>query len=351
MNKVAIIILSWNSKKYLNTFFESLSKITYPRENIKFFIADSGSTDGTVDFIKSLGWSNIDFTRLDKNYGFTGGNNILMQKALDENFDDLVLLNVDTHVEPNFLDDLLKKANSRKSIGIVQSLLLHYEDPTKIQSVGNQLHYLGYGWSGGNWLKKENTDIEKLSKDLMVYASGAAVLYKADMLREIGLFDNNYFSYHEDSDISLRAQLTGWQVVLAPESIVYHAYDFPTDKNKIRYFWNEKNRLYLVKKIYTKKTLFLISPMMFFMGCGQLIFSLKNGFFKEWLRSRTWILSNSKKLRQARKDVQKTRKITDRELFKNITSVIEYQSVSNPLLEKIANPIMKRYWQIIKKLI
>jgi len=347
-----IIILTWNGKKYLNKLFNSLDNLTYPKNSHKILVLDSGSTDGTIFYLEKLeSQGKIELIKLKENKGFTGGNNIGMQHALDNGAENIILLNQDTYVQPAFLEHLIAKTKSDKSIGVVQSLILHYKDKNKIQSFGNQLHYLGYGWSGGNWLEVNQTDILTESKNKMIYASGAAVLYTAKMLKEIGLFDENYFSYHEDSDICLRAKLRGYKVALAEKSIIYHDYDFPTDKNKLRYFWNEKNRIYLIKKFYTKKTFILLWPMRFFMSTGQLFFAIKNGYTWEWLKSRLWFLFNYKKLTKQRNKVQNSRKIPDSELIHNFASEILYQSVTNPLLEKVANPIMKIYWKIIKKFI
>ena len=291
----------------------------------------------------------IKFKKLDKNYGFAEGNNIGMREAIKAGAKNIVLLNQDTFVKPDFLDKLLETSKNNSQAGVIQPLILHYQDENKIQSWGNDLHYLGYGWSGGNW---EPYKLQATSYKLNIpYASGAAVLYKTEMLEKIGLFDKNYFSYHEDSDICLRAKLAGYQVILSPESIIHHDYDFPTDKNKIRYFWNEKNRIYLIKKIYTKKTLWLISPMNFFMSCGQLVFALKKGYFFEFLKSRFWFLFNWQKLSEARQQAQQLRTISDRELTQDFSSEIKYQPVSNPLLDKIGNPIMKVWWKLVRLII
>lgn len=347
-----IIILTWNGKKYLEKLFKSLENLSYPKDKYKVLVLDSGSTDGTVFHLEKLeAKGQIELIKLKKNLGFTGGNNVGMQHALDKGAENIVLLNQDTYIEPDFLEHLIAKANSDDQIGIVQPLILHYKEIDQIQSLGNQLHYLGYGWSGGNWLKLNETSVQEKSDEIMVYASGAAVLYTAKMLKEIGLFDENYFSYHEDTDICLRAKLRNYKVVLADKSVVYHDYDFPTDKNKIRYYWNEKNRIYLIKKFYTKRTFVILWPMRFFMACGQLVFAIKNGYTWEWLKSRLWFLVNSEKLNKQRDRVQNTRKIPDSELIHNFASEIIYQSVANPLLEKIANPIMKCYWWVVKKII
>ena len=350
-NMVYIIILVWNGKKYLSKLFSSLANLDYPKDKYKILVLDSGSTDGSRDYLRDLNDRQIiKLIELKKNLGFTGGNNLGMQHALKNKAKYIFLLNQDTFVKPDFLTELIKTAETDKKIGIVQSLTMHYNNPDKIQSLGNQLHYLGYGWSGGNWLPQDTPKFENEAKK-MVYASGAAVLYTAQMLNEIGLFDENFFAYHEDSDICLRAKLRGYKVVLAPKSIVYHDYDFAPDKNKLRYYWNERNRIYLILKNYSCKTILLIIPMMLAMDLGQLIFAIKKGYTWEWLKARLWIKFNLYKVLKVRHLVQKNRQISDKELMHNFASEIKYQSVKKFLLDKIGNPILKAYWNLIKKII
>jgi hypothetical protein len=350
---IYIIILTWNGIKYLPKLFESLAVLNYPKNDYKILVLDSGSTDGSVEFLEKLEVEGkIEFVKLAKNFGFAGGNNIAMEMALKKGAKFVTLLNQDSFVEPDFLAELVKTAEKNPKAWVIQPLILHYKDPKKIQTWGNDLHYLGYGWSGGNWTELKNAPLEKIAEARKIpYASGAGVLYKTEMLEKIGLFDENYFSYHEDSDICFRAKFSGHDVVLSPKSIVYHDYNFPTDKNKLRYFWNEKNRLYLILKFYHLKTLFLILPMMIFMDAGQLIFAFKNGYIFEWLKARLWFIFNANKLLKARKNAQKNRKISDKELTKDFSSEIKYQSVKNPLLDKIGNPVMKWYWWMVRKII
>jgi len=348
---VYIIILTWNGKKYLTKLYDSLDSLNYPREKYKILFIDSGSTDGSLNFLENLEKENkIKLIKLNKNLGFAGGNNVAIQYALDNGAKYVVLLNQDTFVESDFLNQLIGVADEDNEFGIVQPLILDYQKPNEVSSWGNELHFLAYGWCGGN-----HTDLTNSKRKLTIweinYASAAAVLYQADVLRKIGLFDENYFSYHEDSDICLRARLIGYKIVLAPKAIVYHDLTHPLNKNRSRYFWLEKNRLYLILKFYKLKTLFLIWPMNFAMCAGQFLFAVKNGYLGQFVKSRLWFVFNWRKLWQARSEIQKMRIISDYELMRNFQSEIKYQEVSNFLLDKIANPLMKRYWRIVKKLI
>lgn len=348
---IYIIILTWNGSKYLSKLFNSLQNLNYDQKKIKYIIIDSGSTDGTIKFLENLNWPNLQFVKLEKNIGFTSGNNIGLRSALENNAAYVVLLNQDTYVEPDFLIELIKTAESEKNIGIVQSLILYYDQPKEIASTGNQLNYLGFGWCALNHHPLASYQLPVTSYPNIVFASGAAVLYKGELLNKIGIFDENYFSYYEDTDICLRAQLQHYQTVLAPHAICYHDNRNPVSKNKIRYFWLERNRLYLLLKFYSLKTLILILPTFLGLELFKLIISLKKHYFWQFLKARLWFIFNFKKWFLARGEIQRNRKVGDRELTKDFVSEIIYQDTKNSLLNKIGNPIIKFYWQIIKQFI
>ncbi|MFH1376847.1 MAG: glycosyltransferase family 2 protein [Candidatus Woesearchaeota archaeon] len=342
---VYIVILTWNGMKYLPKLFKSLGNLDFNKEKLKIVVVDSGSTDGSREYLESL--DNVHLIKLDKNLGFVKGNNLGMQYALDDKAKYLVLLNQDMEVKEDFLNHLIHTAESNEKIGVVQPLIMYYNKKDQINSKGNLLHYLGYGYCEGN---HEKVIDNKKTKEI-TYASAAAVLYKSKMLKDVGLFDENIFSYHEDSEICLRARLRGYSAYLEPKSIVYHDYSFPTGKNKERYFWMEKNRIYIILKFYKLKTIFLILPMIWFMDLGQIYFAVTKGYFYQWLKSRFWFIFNFRKFYKARNKIQKNRQISDKELTRNFSSVIEYQEVDNFLLNKIANPVMKFYWKLVRKII
>jgi len=352
---IYIIILTWNGIKYLPKLFTSLGNLVFDKNKLKIIAVDSGSTDGSIEYLEKLETdplallgASLKLIKLNKNLGFVSGNNLGMRYALNNNAEYIVLLNQDIEVEPNFLNYLINTAEKDEKIGIVQPLILYYNNKNIINSSGNLLHYLGYGFCEGNHEKNINNNNK--TKEI-IYASAAAVLYKVDMLREIGLFDENIFAYHEDSEICLRAKLRGYKIFLDSRSVVYHDYSFPTTKNKQRYFWMEKNRLYIILKFYKLKTLILLFFIIIFMDLGQLYFAVIKGYLWQWFKSRLWFIFNFRSFLKARNQVQKNRQISDKELTENFVSEILYQEVDNFLLNKIANPMMKWYWRVVRRYI
>ncbi|MBU4332089.1 glycosyltransferase family 2 protein [Patescibacteria group bacterium] len=367
MKKAAVIIVTYNAEKYIEPLFESLAKQDYPKDDFRLFLVENKSEDKTIAEIKkwvdaeiNRNGSNIsnksnilnkDFLDVEiienkKNLGFAGGYNVGMNKSLDRGFDYIVLLNQDMEVDEHWLSEMVKKVESDKSIGAVQSLMLLTKKRDKINSTGERLNYLGIGYSGNyqlliiNYQPKDN---------IISYASGAAVLFKSDVLKRVGLFDESFFMYHEDSDLSWRVRLAGYDIVLADKAIVYHDYKF--NRNPKTFYWTEKNRLTFLLKNFEFKTLVLIFPIFAVMECGMLLHALVTGWFWQKIKSYGWVLRNLGNILKSRKEVQELRKVRDRDLKKYLVAGIEFGGLENVLLKYVANPVLKLYWWVVKRLI
>ena len=150
------------------------------------------------------------------NLGFAEGSNVGLRIALAAGARYVVLLNPDTVVEPQWLEELVRSAEVDDTIGVCQSKIYRYpaSSPPVINTVGNRLHYTGVGWCG----HLDEVDRGQFADDVEIpYASGAAMLVKSDVVRDIGLLDADLFMYHDDLDWSLRARLRGHRIVLRRE--------------------------------------------------------------------------------------------------------------------------------------
>ncbi len=366
MPKTAVIILNWNGKKYLPDCLSSLEKQDYPKNDREFILVDNASTDDSVTYAEE-NFPEITIIKNDKNYGFDKGNNIGMKYALDKGCEYIVLLNQDTSVEPDWLSELVKVAESDKKIGAAQSLMLYANQREcesesarnlKVNSWGNKLHFLGFGFCGGNNQKLEirNWKLDPSAPlcfvrddNSITYASGASVLLRATVLREIGGgFDEEYFLYHEDTDLSFRIKMAGYRVAFAPKSVMYHKYEFSRSIKK--FYYMERNRYRILLTYYKWPTLVFIFPAFIAMELGMWLFALKGGWWKEKLRAYGYILNpkNLADIFKKRSYIQRTRKIDDREFTKSFVGEIMYQDIDNPLLRYIANPVFKIYWKVAR---
>ncbi|OIO17732.1 hypothetical protein COV56_02565 [Candidatus Kuenenbacteria bacterium CG11_big_fil_rev_8_21_14_0_20_37_9] len=355
MSKVYIIIVTWNSGKYLSELFLSLRDLAYPKENWHLVVVDNASKDDTVEKLRQWQIKMHNFDKLivnEKNKGFSGGNNQGIKYALEHGADYSVLLNGDAVVTPNFLDILVTVMSKDDRLGIAQPLIMRYPEKNKVNNFGNCLNYCGFGYSFGDGMKKEDFLRQFKSENYEpAYCSFSAVVIKSQVFGSIGLLDELYFAYHEDTDFCLRARLAGWHLLAIKNAIVYHNYKFPADKNKIRYYWMEKNRMYLLFKFYKVRTWLLILPAIIPLELGLIIFSLLRGFALERAKAHLWVWKNFKSVLRGRKEIQTTRQYSDAKVFEFCSPVIEFQKIKNPLLDKIGNPFLKMYFRLIKKFI
>ncbi len=343
-SKVLIIILNYNGAEYIRDCFFSLQNINYPRDLFKILVIDNASTDNSVEMIEKS-WPDINIIKNEKNFGFTVGNNVGFKYAVDNNFDYVYLLNQDTAVEADFLIEAVKLAETDQSIGAVQSKLLLFQSK-KINSIGNEIHFLGFGYAGGYQMPDKEMAVKEIT-----YPSGAAVLVSVKALKEVGFFNEEFFAYHEDTDLGWRLWLCGYKVLLAPNSVVYHKYEFSRSIKK--YYYMERNRYLIMLQNYKMATIFLLLPALTAMDIAMFFYSFLGGFWKEEFKVYGYFFKQKSwdNILKSRQDISAKRKIKDREIIKRFTGKIEFQEVQNPLLKYIANPIFNLYWQIVKRLI
>lgn len=211
---VFIVIPNWNGKDLLADCLGSLESQTLKAD---ICVVDNGSSDGSVQFLKKH-YPKIKLIKLDKNYGFTGGVNAGIKYALDNNYEFIALFNNDATADKNWLKFLVEAMKKDDSGGIATGKFL-LADKKHIDSTGDIYTTWGISFPRG----RGEIDRGQYNEAGYVFgATGGASLYRAKMLKEIGLFDEVFFAYFEDIDISFRAQLAGWKVYYQPLAVSYH---------------------------------------------------------------------------------------------------------------------------------
>ncbi len=358
--RVAIIYLSYHPEPYIEKVTAALGKMTYPKDNVELVLVDNphpefgSAREFLEEKVMPLAGNCLPHTTLivnEKNLGFAGGNNVGIKWAIENGFDYIFLLNNDAYPAPGFLEPLVGAMEADKKIGAAQSLLMLASDPTLINSAGNVMHYLGFGYCWG--YRKTLAELNLPPVKEIGYASGACLLMRADLLKQYGGLDEDFFLYHEDLEYSYRLKSLGYKIVLARDSVVYHQYEFSRSVSK--YFWMERNRYAVILMFYKWRTLFLLWPTKLVIEIGLILASIKGGWLAERLAVyRYWAnLANWSVWLKKRRLIQSRRTVSDRVLLKDVVSEILFQddSVKSPLLVYIGNPLMKLYWTIVKKLI
>ncbi len=324
--KVSIIIVNYNGKQLLEKCLESLFKINY--ENFEVILVDNNSTDDTVEFV-TKNYPSVIIIKLDSNKGFAEPNNIAAKITKG---DFLLFLNNDTVVTPNFISEMIKVIENDKKIAICQSLLLKQDG--SIDSSGDFIDELGVVYNS----KTKRSDIRKISS-----ARGASMLVRKKIFEKLGYFDESFFVSFEDVDFGWRCWISGYHVVLVPNSIVYHkgSQTIKEMKENIA-FHGFKNQLSM-KITHFETSLVLKNLFLFFIKYGirelkiWLDYSIKGETkmtptdyediiadkpnMKIILKSLFWMLLNSKNLWKKHHQVNSLRKLSTESLKKmNILS-------------------------------
>jgi len=212
---VSIIVLNYNGKKYLDGCFTSIARISYPKDKYEVIMVDNGSSDGSIEYVRKK-YPRVKIIALNKNCGFTGGNNLGVRLAKG---DYVVFLNNDVVVDENWLIALVKVAMSYPD-AIMTSKALFLDKSGIINHDGSKATLIGRGFCVNFGRKDRNSG--DISDKFVVQPYGASMLVKKDIFEEIGAFDESYFASLEDLDLGLRAWLFGHKVIYVPTSIFHH---------------------------------------------------------------------------------------------------------------------------------
>ncbi|MEX2008434.1 MAG: glycosyltransferase family 2 protein [Candidatus Spechtbacterales bacterium] len=224
--RVSVLVLNWNNPGDTIECLQSLRGVTYP--NFTVVAIDNGSEDDSLAQLKKFQAANDDYGLVilenGKNLGYAGGNNAGIRYALDSRADYIWVLNNDTSVDPNVLNELVKEAEREPDIGMLAPAILFYDQP--------RLIWFG-GTSDRSWRRMDKgfTDTcayfkKRLTKDMVAedvsFITGAAMLIRAADVRKVKGFDERFFLYFEDTDLSLRFRKAGKRLRWVPRARVWH---------------------------------------------------------------------------------------------------------------------------------
>lgn len=213
---VYVIVLNWNRKEDTLACLASLQALDY--KNKRLLLVDNGSVDGTIQAVARQ-YPEVEILRNEKNLGFAAGNNVGIRYALAHNADYVFLLNNDTEIAPTALSLLVETA-LKHNAGIVIPKIYYHADPQRIWSIGGMRN---------RWTL-EMTQNKRGQRDIGLWEQeqkrehvvGCAMLLSRELLTTVGLLDERFFMYYEDSDLSLRAQKAGFSLYLSPQAHVWH---------------------------------------------------------------------------------------------------------------------------------
>ena len=280
MINTLVIIPNYNKLDLLKKCLYHLDNQT--DKNFSVFIVDNGSDEETVRYIKEVCDENKNYYNscLDKNTGFAFASNVGLKYAIENNYEYSILLNNDCFVDVDSIKNLKNKIDIDKNYFAVNPLMISYKDNSLIDDFGDSYNLLGFQFQN-----KTAHKVSSVNKDEMVFsACGGASIYRNEILKKIGLLDEQFFCYLEDIDLSYRANLYGYKIITSYKAKAYHVGSATSGSkyNDFKVKISARNNIYLIyKNMPFVQIVINFLPLL----CGFLIkqlYFIKKGFGKSY---------------------------------------------------------------------
>lgn len=248
MIKIAVVILNWNGKHFLEKFLPSLIKYT-DTSKTEIVVADSASTDESMNFIHQ-NYPGIRTLQLDKNYGFAGGYNKALAQIEAEYY---VLLNSDIEVTSGWLDPLEEFMDADQSVAACMPKIKDYNHPLRFEyagAAGGFMDFLGYSFCRGRIYDTVEEDKGQYDyRSEVFWATGACLFIRARLFNQAGGLDERFFAHMEEIDLCWRLKKMGFKIMYIPQSTVYHVGGGTLPQtNPFKTYLNFRNNLFLLYK-------------------------------------------------------------------------------------------------------
>lgn len=299
--KIAVTILNWNGKKFLEQFLPSVIASTY--SNYEVIVADNASTDDSVSFIKEY-YPNIRIIQFNKNLGFAKGYNEALKQIVADYY---VLLNSDVEVTPGWLEPMITLLESDKTIAACQPKILSFHNKKMFEyagAAGGWIDKYGYPFAKGRLFDICEEDHGQYDQQEPIFwASGAALFIRSGIFHQMEGFDEFFFAHMEEIDLCWRMQLAGYKIYSCPSSVVYHVGGGTLPKgNSRKVFLNfRNNRIMLSKNLPFSKKLWIMPVRNFLdaVSAWKALFTGDGGYFIAVIKAQVafviWWLFQKKK--------------------------------------------------------
>lgn len=233
--KVFIVVLNWNRFEETRDCLNSLKKMIVPVDvELSVIVVDNNSQDGSIKKLQDLKIKdlNINFLENKENLGYAGGNNTGMCYALEHGAEWVTVLNNDTRVAEDLLQNLMEAGKKYKHVGIISPKIyfekgFEYHKKYKKSELGKVIWYAGgkIDWDNvyGSNMGVDEVDMGQFEKVQEIdFATGACMFINAKALSDIGLFNESYFLYMEDDELSIRIKEAGYRIIYYPKGMLWH---------------------------------------------------------------------------------------------------------------------------------
>lgn len=337
--QASLIIVAYNAQAYLERCLSAVFEMS--GISCEVILVDNASSDGSAELVAQK-FPQVRLIQNENNLGFGGGNNLGAQSATG-NY--LVFLNPDTIVKPGWLVFLIEALEDDSRAGLATSKILLLNDPERINTCGNSIHLTGLTLCRG--LRRPKNTFNQ--RESVAAVSGAAFAIRRELFERLGGFDEDFFLYMEDTDLSWRARLAGWDCLYVPESIVLHDYRLRITPLKV--FYQERNRYLMLLKSFKWGTLIFLLPTLLLaevITWGFVIWGDRARLGNK-IRAYGWIARHWSSVWQKRRATQRLRRIDDRELVQAMVSRLDFEQVEHPMV-RLAHLIFDLPFGVLKRI-
>ena len=304
--KIAVVILNWNGKEYLEKFLPAL--INHSKSKlVEIYVADNGSTDNSVNFLQST-FPEIQIIILDKNYGFAGGYNKVLAQINAKYY---VILNSDVEVTENWIFPIIDKMDTDNSVAAAMPKIKSYQNKDYYEyagAAGGFIDKYGYPFCRGRILDKIEKDSGQYNYESEIFwASGACLFIRSEVYHNHNGFDEDFFAHMEEIDLCWRIKNTGHKIMFYPDSEVFHVGGGALPNNSPqKLYLNYRNNLFLLYKNLPSNNRFkIVFIRMFLDGASAMVYlsRFSTSFFFAVLKAHFSFYTSIKRLRNKRKQL------------------------------------------------
>jgi GT2 family glycosyltransferase len=338
--RASVVIVNHNGWKDLEGCLDSL--VREALLDWEIIVVDNASTDGSVEYVGRT-FPEVRVVCNGTNKGFGHGNNVGVRLARGEK---LVFLNPDTVVEPGWLEPLLAALETNPDAGLVTAKILILDDPNRINACGNDIHITGLSLCCGMGRERTaHTAVMEVSG-----ISGAAFAMRRELFEVLGGFDERFFLYMEDTDLSWRARLAGYRCLCVPQSVVKHDYYLRFGPRKT--YYQERNRYLMLLKNLRWGTLLVLLPALALAEVVTWGFVLlrERQRLSNKLEAYAWIARNWGEVMESRRQTQALRRVGDRALLAATCDRLDFQQTGPGPAARLAAMVFNPLFLLLRRL-
>lgn len=334
--RVTAVVLAYLAEPWLRRCVEAL--LASEKAEVDVVLVDNGATTDDVEVLSR--YPGVTVVRPGRNLGFAGGCNAGAHTATGEL---LALVNGDAIVEPTTMAQLAAQA-SEPEVAIVGASIRLADDPKLVNAGDNPVHLLGLSWAGRFGEPETRTEPVEVTA-----ASGACLMIRTGLWHQLGGFDPEYFAYHEDTELSLRAWRAGLRVLYLPDAVAVHRYEFSRTERK--YCLLERNRWLVLLTLWSWRSLILLAPALAALEISMLALAARQGWLRGKLRSYRWLLAHGGHVLRRRQRLARERTVPSRIWMGRLTDTLDTSVIDLPAVTGLLNRLMRLYWRLIRSLV